>query len=184
MLLSVPLSLGFSRLMGSVNPYLNTSWTSLTGMLLFVSKMHCHHLSNISKNKWSSWQPQTVPGLAWQAMPSWCACRDISPTMLAHVPGGSTTPLAPSRLAIPCPVCPNSSLPIVGDSLGHQPHTVRVPVLLSQAVSLPPSCWGRQVTGMRRWVTGKASLDSSENHALASSLLEKTLPESWQTPLS
>lgn len=69
MLFSAPLSLEFSRLMGSVIPYLNTSWTAVTGMSLFVSQMYGCPLFSISENKWKSWQMQTTPRLGRQCCP-------------------------------------------------------------------------------------------------------------------
>lgn len=86
MLLPAPLSLGFSRLMGSVIPYLNTSWTAFKGMLLFVSKLGCPPLFSISENKWRSWNCQ------WCQVRAGCACSSISPIPLGHVLFSLTSP--------------------------------------------------------------------------------------------
>lgn len=181
MLLPAPLSLGFSRLMGSVIPYLNTSWTAFKGMLLFVSKLGCPPPFSISENKGRSGSAdgarsgQAVPAGA-SLPPHWpMACPPWLPLRFLLALGFSD----------PRSVSPNSSLPLAGASLWHQPRSVLLPAL-SQAGSRQPQCHhcvGGGEGQLGPGALGKGQQEkpgSSGGSALASSLL---LSESLKSQL-
>lgn len=177
MLFSAPLSLEFSRLMGSVIPYLNTSWTAVTGMSLFVSQMYCCPLFSISENKWKSWQTQTR---SWQAVLCWCTWGYISPITLVGVPGGSAV-LYLFQLSFLwhdlSSAGPDSSLHVAG---GTNLSLCPSPLAAGGAMPAAMLVWeqvGHESTWVRRWATGKGSTGSRERNALASHLLEKNA--SW-----
>lgn len=100
MLLPAPLSLGFSRLMGSVIPYLNTSWTAFKGMSLFVSKLGCP-LVSISENQWRSWRCWWCRLRAGAALPP-CWFFLICPLVLGLSAARSGCPGSPLLIAGSC----------------------------------------------------------------------------------